>query len=56
MDFKSPEDIRGNVFTYLSSRGSNYKWFLRALRVFKYLSGNSDRRTFLESYYLNEDY
>jgi len=35
----------------LNTRGDKYKWFLRALRSFKYLSLNPARGDFLEGYY-----
>lgn len=35
----------------LKTRGEKYRWFLRALRLFKYLSMNLVKGEFLESYY-----
>jgi hypothetical protein len=36
----------------LATRGEKYKWFLRALRLFKYVSLNPTRGELLESYYV----
>lgn len=35
----------------LETRGAKYKWFLRALKTFKYASMSPTRGSFLESYY-----
>lgn len=44
--------VKNDIFSHmLRTRGSKYKWFLRALRSFKYVSMNPTKGTFLESYY-----
>ena len=44
--------VKNEIFSHmLRTRGSKYKWFLRALRSFKYVSMNPTKGTFLESYY-----
>ncbi len=36
----------------LNTRGDKYKWFIRALRLFKYISTSPAKGTCLESYYI----
>lgn len=44
--------IKKEIYEHmLKTRGHKYKWFLRALHSFKYLSLNPTRGEFLESYY-----
>lgn len=46
------KEMKEEVFAQMSSReGKNYKWFLRAVRAFKYLSFNPTRGKFFEGYY-----
>ena len=46
-------EMRKQIFDHmLAARGPKYKWFLRALRTFKYASMSPTRGTFLESYYV----
>jgi phytoene/squalene synthetase len=48
----TPEEFRAQVYAHmLQTRGKKYRWFLRALRSFKYLPMNPARGEFLESYY-----
>ena len=47
------KDMRDKIFNHmLETRESKYKWFLRALRSFKYLSLSPTRGNLLESYYI----
>lgn len=49
---KDLQNIREEIYSHmLKTRGSKYKYFLYALRSFKYLSMNSTRGDFLEYYY-----
>ncbi len=44
--------MKQEIFSYmLDTRGEKYKWFLRALRSFKYISMSPTRGDFLEAYY-----
>ena len=46
------KEMKEEIFSHmLNTRGDKYKWFLRALRTFKYSSMSSTRGTFLEAYY-----
>lgn len=52
MEAKPLKDIREEIYSHmLKTRSSKYKWFLYALRSFKYLSVNSVKGDFLEYYY-----
>lgn len=47
------DDMKKQIFDHmLATRSSKYKWFLRALRTFKYASMNPIKGDFLESYYV----
>lgn len=49
---KDIKTIKKDIFSHmLSTRGQKYKWFLRGLKAFKYVSMNPTRGDFLESYY-----
>ncbi len=49
-DFKN---MKSEIFEHmLATRGAKYKWFLRALRTYKYVSLNPTRGDLLESYYV----
>jgi len=46
-------EIRRDIYEHIfSTRRDKYKWFFRALRIFRYMPGNKDRGEFLETFYL----
>ena len=46
------DSFRSEIYEHmLRTRGPKYKWFLRALRIFKYASMSPTRGAFLENYY-----
>lgn len=49
---QAASQFRGRVYNLmLSTREQKYQWFLRALKLFKYVACSKDRGEFLESYY-----
>jgi hypothetical protein len=52
IDSANAASMRNEIYQHmLATRGDKYRWFLRGLRAFKYISLNPARGTFLESYY-----